>query len=196
MTQNAMTVPEYLTTFVAIIVSLAVADLLTSMHRLLRARRRVRWFWLPPALAIYMLLLAVNFWWGNYHRFVHLTQVSMAQFLPTLASLVVLFLMIAAVLPDEVPTGELDLRQWYWDNARYFWSLNIVGLTILLTSFAATHVRSGPDVLQFLNEKLLNFLLLAGAVLLLLTKRLWVHGVYTAFALAVLAYTSLLLVIG
>ena len=190
-----MTVPEYLTTFVAIIVSLAVADLLMSLHRLLRARRRVRWFWIPPALALYMLMLAVNFWWGNYFRFVSLTEVSMAQFLSTLASLVVLFLMVAAALPDEVPESGLDLGEWYWENARYFWSLNVFGLTILLTIFAVTHVRTGPDVLQFLGEKILNLILLCGAVLLLFTKRVWVHGLYIAFAVGVLAYTSLHLTI-
>ena len=190
-----MTVPEYLTTFVAIIVSLAVADLLMSLHRLLRARRRVRWFWIPPALALYMLMLAVIFWWGNYIRFVSLTEVSMAQFLSTLASLVVLFLMVAAALPDEVPESGLDLGEWYWENARYFWSLNVIGLTILLTIFAVTHVRTGPDVLQFLGEKILNLILLCGAVLLLFTKRVWVHGLYIAFAVGVLAYTSLHLTI-
>ena len=186
-----MTVPEYVTAFVAIIVSLAVADLLISLHRLLRAGSRVRWFWIPPALAAYTLVLAVNFWWGNYFRFVHLTQVSMVQFLPTLASLVVLFLMLAAVLPDEVPERGLDLRQWYWDNCRYFWLLNVIGLAILLTEFAAIHVRTWPDVLQFLSEKRLNIALLAGAVLLLFTKRPWAHGAYVIFALAVMLYTSL-----
>jgi hypothetical protein len=105
-----MTVAEYLTTFVAIIVSLAVADPLISLHRLLRAGSRVRWFWIPSALALYMLLLSVNFWWGNYFRFVRLTQISMIQFLPTLGSLVILFLMLAAVLPDEVPERGLDLK--------------------------------------------------------------------------------------
>jgi hypothetical protein len=190
-----MTVAEYLTTFVAIIVSLAVADLLISLHRLLRAGPRVRWFWIPSALALYMLLLSVNFWWGNYFRFVRLTQISMIQFLPTLGSLVILFLMLAAVLPDEVPERGLDLKEWYFGNARYFWSLNVVGLTILLVSFAATHLRTGPDVLQFLTHQVLNFALLAGAVLLSFTKRLWVHGLYVAFALAVLAYVSLHLTI-
>ena len=191
-----MTVPEYVTTFVAIIVSLAVADLLISLHRLLRAGSRVRWHWIPGALALYALLLAVNFWWGNYSRFAHLSQVSMVEFLPILASLVILFLILAAVLPDEVPAPGLDLREWYEDNARYIWILNVVGLGMLLTVFAATHVRTGPDILQFLGQQSLNLALFAGAVLLLFTKRLWVHGSYVAFAVAVLIYSSLVRVIG
>jgi hypothetical protein len=190
-----VTVPEYLTTFVAIIVSLAVADLLMSLHRLLRAGSRVKWFWIPPALTVYMLLLSVNFWWGNYYRFVRLTRISMVEFLPTLGSLVVLFLMMAAVLPDELPEQELDLKQWYWENARYFWSLNVAGLTILLTSSALTHISTAPDVLPFLTHQVLNFALLAGALLLLFTRRVWVHGIYVAFALAVICYASVQLTI-
>jgi len=191
-----MTVPEYVTTFVAIIVSLAVADLLISLHRLLRAGSRVRWHWLPAVVALYAILLAVNFWWGNYARFIHLTRVSMVEFLPTLASLVVLFLILAAVLPDEVPARGLDLKKWYWDNARYIWLLNVLGLGILLTVFAATHVRTVPDVGQFLIEQSINITLLLGAGLLLFTKRSWVHSTYVALAVAVLVYTSLVRVIG
>jgi hypothetical protein len=41
----------------------------------------------------------------------------------------------------------------------------------------------------------LNFALLAGAGLLCFSKRLWIHGLYVAFALAVLAYVSLHLTI-
>ena len=191
-----MTVAEYVTTFVAIIVSLAVADLLISLHRLLRAGSRVRWHWIPAAVALYALLLAANFWWGNYSRFAHLTQVSMAEFLPILASLVVLFLILAAVLPDEVTAEGLDLKAWYWSNARYIWLLNVAGLGLLLVFFAATHVRTVPDVAQFLGDQIVNLGLLAGALVLAFTSRPWVHGIYVAFAVAVLVYTSLGRVIG
>ena len=186
-----MTVPEYLTTFVAIIVSLAVADLLFSLHRLLRARARIRWNWLPPALAAYALLLAVNFWWGNYRHFVRITEISMAQFLPVLGSLVILFLLLAAVLPDEVPEEGLDLKAWYSANSRYIWILNVIGLGMLLTVFVATNVRTGPDVLQFLAEQAINIALFAGALLLVFSRRLWIHSAYVALAVAVLLYSSL-----
>ncbi len=179
-----------MTAFVSIIVSLGVADLLFSLHRLLRAGRRVRWHWLPAALALSMLLLAVNFWWGNYRHFAQISEISMAAFLPTLASLVILFLILAAVLPDEVPSEGLDLKAWYIGNSRYVWILNVLGLGMLLSVFAVTHVRTGPDVLQFLWEQKINVGLFAGALVLVFTKRLWVHSVYVAIALGVMLYSS------
>ena len=46
-----MSVSEYVMVFNPIIVGLAVADVLFSFHRLLRARARVKWFWMTPVLA-------------------------------------------------------------------------------------------------------------------------------------------------
>jgi hypothetical protein len=51
-----MTASEYVAAFASIILALAVTDLATSMHRLLRARKRVRWHWLPLAVALLILL--------------------------------------------------------------------------------------------------------------------------------------------
>ena len=50
-----MTVSEYVMVFNSIIVGLAVADVLFSFHRLLRARARVKWFWITPVLGVLML---------------------------------------------------------------------------------------------------------------------------------------------
>lgn len=61
-----MTPFEYLLALVSILIGLAVADLATCMHRLLRARSRVRWDWLPLASALIVMLLILQFWWGFY----------------------------------------------------------------------------------------------------------------------------------
>lgn len=91
-----MVISEYITTFVSIIVGLAVADLLMSVHRLLRSRRRITWYWIPAALVIYMLLLSLNFWWGTYFWVTSLKTISVLQFLPVLLQVVVLFLFVAS----------------------------------------------------------------------------------------------------
>lgn len=113
-----MSVWEYVTVFISIIVGLAVADVLISFHRLLRIDARVRWYWLVPFLALYLVLVIVNFWWGSFHWFAHVSTLSMGEFLPTLVAAIALFLLTAAVLPDEVPKEGLDLKTWYLRNAR------------------------------------------------------------------------------
>ena len=46
---------EYITVLASIVVGLAIADLATSAHRLLRAGGRVRWDWIAPTAALLML---------------------------------------------------------------------------------------------------------------------------------------------
>ena len=177
-----MFLSEYITTFVSIIVGLAVADLLISLHRLLRARKRVTWYWIPPALAIYMLLLALNFWWGTYFWVTHLRTISMLQFVPVLLQVVVLFLFVASVLPDDVPSG-LNLKQWYFEEASYIWSLAAILLLLITAWLAAGRMTLGSSALQFIRDEWWNELMLLGALVLTVVKRPWLHSLYVVVAI-------------
>jgi hypothetical protein len=46
-----------------------------------------------------------------------------SAFLVLAATLVCMFLLASAALPDEVPAEGTDLRQYYQENGGYFWSL-------------------------------------------------------------------------
>ena len=111
--QNYMGPFEYILPLVSVLVGLAVADLVTSLHRLIRDRSRVQWDWLPLTVALLTILTVLNLWWGlyqaqddNYYR-------TLAGFLPLVAQLVLLFLVNAAVLPDDVPAKGIDLKIYY-----------------------------------------------------------------------------------
>lgn len=178
-----MSISEYITTFVSIIVGLAVADLLISLHRLLRARAQVTWYWIPPALAVYMLLLALNFWWGTYFWIAHLKSISVLQFLPVLLQVVVLFLFVASVLPDEVP-NRLNLKTWYFENASYIWSLSAI-LSLLITAWLGSDRLTSPtSTLQFLKDEWWNELMICGAVAAATIRKPWLHSSYVFLALA------------
>lgn len=115
---------DYITGLMVIIPGLALADLIVSLHRLLRARRIVRWDWLALATALVATLaVAISL-------FASFAETSAASYTPTLlaflialAELTLLFLMTCAALPDEVPADGIDLRIFYAENAPYFWSL-------------------------------------------------------------------------
>ena len=86
--------------FASIIIGLAVADELVSLHRLLRHRHKVRWDWAAPVVALYVLLSQVQIWWslGRGHG-----ALTIGSFLPVLALLIFLFLLASAVLPTKCP---------------------------------------------------------------------------------------------
>ena len=118
-----MTPFEYSLALVSILIGLAVADLATCLHRLLRARNRVRWDWLPLASALLVMLLILQFWWGFYRLGTAPIWTHYGAFLILVATLIVIFLLASAALPDDVPESGLDLARYYEENARYFWSL-------------------------------------------------------------------------
>src|ERR1700733_2473829 len=106
----------------AVLIGLAVADIATSFHRLVRSKKPVVWDPLALLAAAFALCLAIGMWfdlWGvrgvteTRHFFFYLVLVS---------QMFVLFLIAAASLPDE-PGEAINLRDFYSGNRRYFWSL-------------------------------------------------------------------------
>ncbi|MFL5381752.1 MAG: hypothetical protein ACJ8GN_04485 [Longimicrobiaceae bacterium] len=114
---------EYVLPMVSILVGLAIGDLSLSLHRLLRARRRVRWDWLPLAAALLVLLLILFFWWAFYAMGRAEVWTRYWAFLVLAAALIGMFLLASAALPDTVPEDGLDLAAYYDENRRYFWIL-------------------------------------------------------------------------
>lgn len=126
-----MSLVERVDVLVAIVLGLALAELGTSLHRLMRAGKRVRWDWMSPVLAFVMLLEVVQFWWLSQNWYAHATELRLIEFLPRLIVLLLIYLLAAAVLPDEVTEQGLDLRAFYLESSRYFWAL-IVLLTFVI----------------------------------------------------------------
>ena len=177
-----MSVGETVVVFVSIILGIALGDLLLSTHRLLRARERVEWHWVTPALAFFMLMNIIAFWWASFNWYREIGDFSISDFLPDVAVFVFVFLGAAAVLPDEIPEGRLSLRDFYFREARYFWSLQIL-LVISLIVNAYLRRDPGAEFGAFLAGELNNIVGLALMALLLVTKRPWIHYAVIAFTM-------------
>jgi hypothetical protein len=197
--EKPVTVREYVGIFISIIIGLAVADLLISFHRLIRVDARVKWYWLVPAIAAYMLLVVVNFWWGTFWWFAHVRSLSMGQFLPTLLSAIALFLLAAAVLPDEVPEDGLDLKAWYIRNAGHIWALAFIGLSLVIVQEfpleigeIRAHGHSGPFQIAFafMAVQWDNLLSLVAFAVLIFTRRLRIHEAVVVLSLLDMAWTA------
>ncbi len=167
-----MSAADYVSTFVSIVLGVALADLATSLHRLLRARSRVHWDWLAPLAAFGAMLVIVLGWWELYDNFTG--RVALGRFLPVLFSLLLLFLLAAAALPDEVPDEGIDLRAYYLDNRAYFWG--IFALFLLSTLVADIHDAGAGGWRAVLWEARFKTIFFPAAVLLMWTRRPWAHG--------------------
>jgi hypothetical protein len=108
----------YLSAFVTIVLAIALTDIIQSAHRLLRARRRVRWDVLTPLLAVWVFLWVLSEFFSlwldaRYERINYFGLLSLMA-VPTVAAFTAY-----AVLPDEIPQKGLDLEQFYFENRRY-----------------------------------------------------------------------------
>ena len=168
--------------FASIIMGVAVTDLLSSFHRLLGARERVRWDWLTLVVTALVLLTLVQIWWrlaGSGSA-----PLTLGAFLPTLAVLIVLFLLAAAVLPDEIGEGRFDLRDHYRRQHRVIWSMFATALAILLLTEGMAKVGSGIPWHRAIMDKLGDLLVLGLMISLAVVRaRKWHAGVLLALLL-------------
>jgi len=118
--------------FASIIVGVAVADQLTSLHRLLKRRADVRWDWLLLWVAALVLLTQLQIWWSLAGQ--RQAPITIGNFLPMMVLLVLLFLLAAASLPDELGDQRIDLRDYYRQQSRYIWTLYALALSWLIGS--------------------------------------------------------------
>jgi hypothetical protein len=61
-----MSIAEYVAGFVSIMIGLALADLATSLQRLLRGGAKVRWDLLTPATALLVIASVISVWWQMF----------------------------------------------------------------------------------------------------------------------------------
>lgn len=161
--------------FASIIVGVAVTDLLTSFHRLLRSRGHVRWDFIPLWVALSVLLTLVQVWWGLAGD----EQVSLTirAFLPTLAVLIILFLLAAAVLPDEATPEGVDLRAFYNEHQRTIWVLYAAALAVLIARNSARTLLEGGTWSMVVDRGLGDVIVLFIMISLAVFRARWWHVV-------------------
>lgn len=164
---------EYLLLFESIILGLAVGDLAKSLHRLLVAWERVKWDWLAPLAALMILLKIVNHWWRWFDLEPIANELTFEMFLGVLGATLLLYLISADTLPDEVPAGPIDLRAHYQRVSRRLWILfiahGVMQVSVLL--WAALRIEGlrppafSPD-----------YLIVPAALSLLFVRARWWHA--------------------
>jgi hypothetical protein len=139
----------YLAAFVTIVLAIALSDLVMSTHRLLRARKRVKWDVLPLLMAAYVYFTLLSEFFSlwtelSVERFAYIDLVG-AMVVPSPVSLAAF-----AVLPDEVPTKGLSLNEFYFGQRRYLVILFLLIMTCDLTRNFWWAIRQGyfdrPDL--------------------------------------------------
>jgi hypothetical protein len=180
---------EYTSVMSSIIVGLALVDILISLNRLIRAGGGVRWHWAAPATALLIFLTIIQIWWSIYRP--DGGPMTIGQFLPLVVELVILFLLAAAALPDDVPPGGLDLKLYYQGNSPYLWSLFAAALGWLLFIEILGSTLMGQPLLTVVEGHLVDLVVVPAFVALIFVRRLWIHAIALAlFAVGPIGWLS------
>lgn len=180
-----MTVSDYLATFVSIIVGLALADLASSLHRLLRAGPRVIWDWLTPLAALQVAFAIQTVWWSTFNSLVHAQSATFAEFTPRVISMMLLFLLASAALPDEVPQEGVNLRSYYDRTRRYFWALYALWVASILARRIGEAVVDGKPFADIAWLVAGNAAVIPPMIALMFVPTRWIHGVWLLLMLSV-----------
>jgi hypothetical protein len=112
---------EYALGLISILMSLALADVVMSLHRLLRHRDSVKWDGRALVAAALVILEVIRIWFAQWTLRDAEAALGFPVYLFLFTHILLLVLTAAACLPDEV--GEdCDLSDFYEKNRRYFWS--------------------------------------------------------------------------
>jgi len=162
-------------TLFTIVYGMMLADLFLSFHKLISARKIVKWHWLPLLAAWYLFLTILNNWWGLSPAQNSTDSMSIYLFIAHGHWLFLTFLVVSTALPEVIDQNGIELKSYYFKNHRYFWGLMsfVVILSILINFFKRFHQLGLLDIIfTFLTVSILPIL----TITLAISKRYWVHS--------------------
>ena len=120
---------EYLSVLISIVIALGITEVTISWGRLLQHRSRVRFSALQLFWSTFLLFLMVQFWWG-FWDYRTVDDWSLASLLILVAEVIALVLCAIVLSPGRVISGDIDLKDLYYENARPFFLLAAVFLAL------------------------------------------------------------------
>ena len=175
---------EYITALVAVVIGLAVADLATSLHRLLRNRKKVRWDWVPLLGALLILVELFNLWW----RWRGFSGTTTGEVFPYFLALMLVFLAACITLPDEVPAEGIDLARHFDENRSYFWLVYASYVALLIALISIRDLQHGLTASDLLSRYYFDYPWLVAAYAMIFVRQRWVSGVVMLASLGWLVF--------
>ena len=126
----------------AVILGLALTNIVASLHRLALAGRKVRWAAEPVLLAVLVVMIIVFVWLGQWFER-EITEISAGRALLQVAKMMTLYFAAASCLPepDRLPADGIDLFEYYDRTRALSYGALIVGLILFQVYFATSADR-------------------------------------------------------
>jgi hypothetical protein len=137
---------EYLIALVSVIAGLGITRALSGIARLVDARRRITFSWIPLCWTASALLWLVAFWWFTF-LLSSIEGWSTALHIFVLVYAGCIFFLVALLHPESIPDGH-DMLEHFLDNRKlFFGTLLAVGLLDLADTWIKTRFGLTPPPL-------------------------------------------------
>jgi hypothetical protein len=171
---------EFVCAFYSVVLGVAVAQLMTSVGRLLEMRDQVRTYWVQSLWVVIVLLYDVNNWLAMW-SFRSAKSWRVVSFL-LLVGLVASIYLVTVLLLPRVPEsgGQIDLDAHYYKNRRIFFLANAAAWTLaLLCNLTLLPLRSWLS-----QAVIIPVLVVFLSILAAITGNRRYHAAFAIFALA------------
>jgi hypothetical protein len=181
---------EYALVLISILMGLALADIVVSLHRLIRSREIVKWDGRVLIATSLVMLEIIRMWFAQWTGRDLATALTFGVYLGEFVQILLLVLLAFSSLPDRV-SESCDLGDFYDANRRYFWSVfaayQASYFVLWLTVFGRTQATVGGTVTPFDWLRMIGPL--AAYLILALVRLRWLD--YLAPALIIAFYLLL-----
>lgn len=114
-----MTVFEYVSVTISIILGLAMARLLSGVSQLIIARKRTDWHWIPIAWAMTLFFLILVLWWQLFQVGQNLTEWTFQDFAFATVMTLPLYVSSALLLPVPNENQNTDLFGHFVEHGKW-----------------------------------------------------------------------------
>jgi hypothetical protein len=106
---------DYVSVIISVVIGLGLSHLLTGFVELVKARRRIRFYWIH-LLWVGLTFMGHVFLWWSLWNLRGLQVWNFFSFLLLLLQPVLLFVVAAFLIPELNPEEPLDLRDYFYEN--------------------------------------------------------------------------------
>lgn len=176
---------SYLSVLIAVILGLAITQILQGFRGLLHSREKVVMYWPSLVWAGLIMLIAVQSWWASF-GLRRQTHWSFLGFTVVLVENICIYMVAALVLPDFAEERHVDLKQSYFKQVPWFYGLFILALVFSLLKDV---VLSGS--LPYGANLAFQSFFIAGSAALIAVRNETFHKIYAVVSAALfLAYIA------
>jgi hypothetical protein len=120
----------YVSVIISVVIGLGLSHLLTGAAELVKARRRVKFYWVHLLWVVLTFVGHIFLWWTMWNlRLVR--DWSFFSFLLLLLAPVLLYVAAAFLIPKVESDASVNLREYFYENHSAFFSVNAAFTALL-----------------------------------------------------------------